>query len=297
MIVIDYSGTAIAAIMGFQDDLRSGKDVENLIRHVIISTVKMYKKQFSREFGNEIVIACDGRNYWRKQVFEYYKYKRKKAKEESDIPWGLIHECMDNVRHDLKEYFPYKVILVDEAEADDVMAVMSTVIATSKVSSTGLYDEPEKVLLITSDKDMKQLLVSDRVKMYLPRDKKFAKLEESSKLFLRRLILTGDAGDGVPNVFSPSDSFFTGIRQKPATEKKMQPFLEAKSMVDATADEAIKARIAENAKLISFSFIPQSVKDDIVSQYNVPVVGTKMTVFNYLAHKGMNLLLQDIEDF
>ena len=296
MIVVDYSGTAIAAIMQFQEDLKRGDDVENIIRHVIINTIKMYKRQFKREFGNEIIIACDGRNYWRKDIFEYYKYRRKKDREKSDVPWELIHESMEMVKQDLINHFPYKVIQVNAAEADDVMAVMCMHIAPANKQSIGLYEDPEPVLLITSDKDMKQLW-SEHVKIYLPRDKKFAKLEDSKKMFLRKLILTGDAGDGVPNVFSPNDSFFTGIRQKPATQKKMLPFLEAKNMTDATDDPLIKQRIIENARLISFSFIPDRVEQDIIAAYNVPPKGNKMTIFDYLARKGMKQMMNDIDDF
>lgn len=298
MIIVDYSGCAIAGIMMFQEDLYRGNDnLENLVRHVILSSLKSYKKRFSAEFGKELILACDGGNNWRKAVFPHYKYKRKKDKEASDIPWDEIYRHMNLVQNEIREFFPYKVIQHDRAEADDVMAVLARDVAVMNTSTNGLYEEPEPTLIISSDKDMKQLLSLEHVKHFLPRDNKFVKLEETPKMFLRRLILTGDVGDGVPNVFSPNDSFFTGTRQKPATEKKMLPFLEAKNMMDASTDPVILERLKENSRLISFSFIPKDIRDEIIESYAVPAGGSKMTIFNYLASKDMKQMMKDIDEF
>lgn len=297
MIVIDYSGTAIANIMQFQEDLKAGNDLENLIRHVILSTIKSYKKRFKGEYGNDIVIACDASENWRKEVFPHYKHKRKKAREESDIPWSEVFRYMDLVREELKEFFPYKVIQKNRAEADDIMAVMAIDIAATKPRGPGLFDDPEPTLIISSDKDMSQLLAHDHVRQYLPRDKKFVKLEDSPRMFLRKLILTGDSGDGIPNVFSPNDAFVTGTRQSPATAKKMAPMLEAKNMADAAPNETVKARVLENAKLIAFSFIPEDVKQMIIEAYHVPVENNKMTVLKYLMEKDMKNLIKDVDEF
>ena len=298
MIQIDYSAVSIAAIIQFQEDLKRGtEDVENLVRHAVLSSIKNIKRRFKREYGNEVIIACDAESYWRTDVFPHYKYKRKKERDASDIPWDAIHECMDMVKLDLINHFPYKVIEVPKAEADDVIAVLTRDVAPTKTTNNALFDEPEPVLIVSGDKDLKQLLVEKHIKQWIPREQKYAALEMPTKMFLRRLILTGDSSDGVPNVFSPNNSFVTGIRQKAATEKKMQPLLEAKVMLDATDDPAIKERIKENARLISFSFIPENVKDDIVKAYEVPPNGTKMDVFNYLQSKDMKQMLGDLEDF
>ena len=98
MIGIDYSGVAIAAITAFPEDLTKDEDhIANLVRHVILSSIKSYKKMFSKEFGNEVIIACDSSPYWRSKFFPHYKFKRKKNREESDIPWDIIHRHMDAV--------------------------------------------------------------------------------------------------------------------------------------------------------------------------------------------------------
>lgn len=300
MIVIDYSGVAIAAITGFKEDLhRDEAHVENLIRHVILSTIKNYKKKFKREFGSEVVIAVDVGPYWRKGIFEHYKAGRKKAKDDSDIPWDLVFKHMYATLEDIKLHFPWKVIAVKGAEADDVMAIMANTVAynnqTKDLLDTG--DEPEKTVIISSDKDLCQLMTHPNIRVWSPYKESFTKLEQSPAMFLRRLILTGDRGDGIPNVFSPADSFVTGIRQKPATEKKMLPILEAKSMLDAAPDDTIKQRIAENARLISFAFIPSDLKRAIIEAYDVKPKGNQMTILKYLASKSMKQMLDDVDQF
>ena len=67
MIIVDYSQTAISTLMG---ELRGRTDVEistPLIRHMIVNALRSYKVKYGNEFGN-IVIACDNKKYWRKQV-------------------------------------------------------------------------------------------------------------------------------------------------------------------------------------------------------------------------------------
>ena len=68
MIVIDFNQVAISNMMA---ELGGRSDVEvnlPLIRHMIINSIRSYKRKFGEEFGN-IVIACDNRHYWRRQYF------------------------------------------------------------------------------------------------------------------------------------------------------------------------------------------------------------------------------------
>ena len=55
----------------------------------------------------------DQRKYWRRGIFPFYKMGRKKARAASDLNWTLIFETLNNIRDDIKEYFPYKVIDIE----------------------------------------------------------------------------------------------------------------------------------------------------------------------------------------
>lgn len=302
MIIIDYSATAIATLTGgFMEELNTNsyEKIEDILRHALLSTIKSYKKQFSAKFGSTIVIAVDNKTYWRREVFPAYKAGRKKSREDSGINWTLIHQAMDATKHDLAKHFPYKVIDVEGAEADDVMAVISKYTTETLVTKNVLFgdDDPEQVLVITTDKDMSQLTKYKNVKVWNPRDKKQVKLEVSPSMFLKRLILKGDPGDGIPGVFSHENSFIDGIRQKPCTEAKMKPLLDAKTLVDGTTDPELIRRIKLNSQLIDFSYIPEEVSTRIINAFNTPNTNTLMTVMNYLISKNMKLMLKDVEQF
>ena len=299
MLVLDYSGVAIASILGFDRKLEGSEDqIGNMIRHIVISTIKSYKKQF-KEYSSELVIACDGNAYWRKEIFPQYKFKRKKSREESDIPWDIVYKYLDEVREALELFFPYKVIRVPRAEADDVMAVLAMDVCPQLTTTVGFEESVEKFMGVSSDKDMKQLLRYNHVRLYSPYTKKLAAFDPgvNAKTFTRRLILTGDSGDGIPNVFSPITSFVDGIRQKAATSQRMDPILKSPDLISGTDDPIIKERIRQNARLISFDFIPHDLRVEIVEEYSKDLVGSKMLAYQWMADRNMKLMMNDIEEF
>ena len=97
-----------------------------------------------------MIIACDGRKYWRKEFFQYYKGTRKKAREESDLDWKLIFDTLSQIRDDVRDYFPYRVVHLDRCEADDIIATLA--------ESTQEFGRFEPTMIVSSDKDYKHLL-------------------------------------------------------------------------------------------------------------------------------------------
>ena len=216
MIIIDYSQVCVAGILAFSSDLKKGTEIEkkNLIRHVVLSSIKSYKKKYGKQYGN-IVIACDSRNYWRKDFFPNYKGRRKKAREESDLDWTFIFETLNELKSDLAEYFQYKVISVDKCEADDVIAVL-----TMNTQEFGQYED---VMIVSSDKDFKQLHQYDNVAQFSPMLKKLIKINKKElHAWMIEHIVKGDSGDGIPNILSNDDVFMNGERQKPVSAKRLQ---------------------------------------------------------------------------
>ena len=212
MILVDYSQVALAAILTFQRELKGTEsEVKNLIRHVTLSTLKSYKKKYGKEFG-ELVICCDGRKYWRKEVFEHYKASRKKNRDASDLDWKLIFDTLSEMREDIAKNFPYRVIHVERAEADDVIAVMTEWCQSNAFIQEGLMEEPQKVLILSSDKDFKQLQLapfsSGNVRQWSPMQKKYIQASKQEIIdFTVEHIVKGDTGDGIPNILSKDDVF------------------------------------------------------------------------------------------
>ena len=297
MILIDYSQVALAAILSFTRELKGNEaEVKNLIRHVTLSTIKSYKKKYHKEFG-EVVICCDGRNYWRKEVFPHYKGNRKKARDASDLDWKLIFDTLSELRDDLSKHFPYKVIHIDRAEADDIIAVLAKWTQTNGMVVQGLEEEPQKVLILSSDGDFIQLQKYNNVTQWSPRQKKQIKAnkKELHEKFITHVVKAGD--DGIPNILSPDDTFMQeGARQKPVSAGRLEEFL--KDGFAACRNDDERRNWHRNEQLISFDHIPQDITDTIVSEYlNKKPNGDKMSIMNYLMENRCRLLLDDLQDF
>lgn len=301
MILVDYSQVALSAILTFQRELKGDEaEIKNLIRHVTISTLKSYKKKYGKEYG-ELVICCDGRKYWRRDIFSHYKAGRKKMRDASDLNWTLIFDTLSEMRDDISKHFPWRVIHVERAEADDIIAVMTEWVQTNQLVVEGLMEEPQKVLILSSDKDFKQLQLapfsSGNVRQWAPMQKKFITASKKEILdFTIEHIVKGDAGDGIPNILSKDDVFVIGERQKPVSAKRLAEFIE--NGIDACKNDEEKRNWHRNTKLIAFDNIPTDVRESIVESYisNKPK-GDKMSVMNYLIEHRCRLLLDELDDF
>jgi hypothetical protein len=297
MILVDYSQVALAAILTFQRELKGSEaEVKNLIRHVTLSTLKSYKKKYGKDYG-ELVICCDGRKYWRKEFFEFYKGMRKTNRDKSDLDWKLIFDTLSEMREDLAKVFPYRVLHVDRAEADDIIAVLVKYLQENLLVQEGLVEEPQKVLILSSDKDFKQLQLFNNVKQWSPMQKKYitATQKEITEHKIEHIV-KGDTGDGVPNILSKDNVFMEGERQKPMSAKRLQEFFE--KGFDACKNDEERRNWHRNATLVDFQFIPTDVSEDIIKAYiNTQPSGDKMTIMNYLIEHRCRLLLDELEDF
>ena len=215
MIIVDLNQTMISNFMAQIGNHTNIKIEEDLLRHMILNSIRGYNAKFRYEYG-EMIIACDDKRSWRKNLFPYYKANRKKAREKSEIDWNSVFDVLNRVRDELKEYFPYRVIQIDTAEADDVIGSLCHEFGNSL----------EKILIISGDKDFKQLQSYMNVKQFDPVRKRW--LEEANpERYLKEHIMKGDTGDGVPNFLSKDDTFVTASRQKPLRSDKLSKWIDA----------------------------------------------------------------------
>ena len=243
---------------------------ENMVRHMVLNSLRSYKQKFGDEYG-EMVIACDNTNYWRKKVFPYYKANRKKNQEKSELDWKQIFECLNKIRAELKEFFPYRVIDIESAEADDVIATL-----------VKNYDQfnSENILILSGDKDFIQLHVHSHVKQYDPVRKKWI-TNDNPKRYLEEHILKGDSGDGIPNVLSADNCFVVGDRQKPLTAKKIAALLTTQ---EQEMEETIYRNYVRNSKLIDLRQVPEEIQMKVMESYHSQT--DKGVVQNYASRPG-----------
>jgi len=288
MIIIDYSQTVISNIMAELNIAKEKKLEVNLIRHMVLNTIRSYVTKFKEEYGPDIVIACDSRKYWRKDVFPNYKANRKKARQESGLDWNLIFDTINLLKSEIKDHLPYQLVEIEGAEADDVIACYIQWIKS----------ENEKVIIVSADHDFMQLHKFNNVYQWSPTKNGFVtcKVDPKDKLFEH--IIKGDKGDGVPNVLSDDDSIVEGRRQKAIQTKKLNEWkLDHTSMPQ---DPGFVNNFERNQTLIDLSKIPDDIKDTIQSTFlnkNLQTDNAKEKIKNYFQQHNLNNMLEVIEEF
>jgi hypothetical protein len=283
MILIDLNQVLLGGLMAQINAQKGIKIEEDLVRHMILNTLRYNIKQFKNEYG-EVVLCCDNRKYWRKEYFPFYKAGRKKAREKSDLDWHLIFDMLAKFKQELREHFPYKVVDVEGAEADDIIGTL-----------TPLYAPHQKVLILSSDGDFLQLQrYGSNVKQYNPSMKKYVK-SENPAVELKEKIIRGDKGDGIPNIFSPSDCFVRDLRQKAITKGVIEKYLNED--VDKWESEEARVGFSRNATLIDLTNIPGELKDKIINTYDTVPVASRSGLLNYFIEKKLKNLMDVIEEF
>ena len=284
MILLDLSQVMISNIM-VQVGPHADAIQPDLVRHMVINTIRSLKTKFGHEYG-ELVIACDDRHYWRRDFFPHYKANRKADREKSNIDWRLLFDTLTEIKQELKEYFPYRVIQVERAEADDVIGSICMEFGSE-------LNNGNNILILSGDKDFVQLQVFGNVSQYDPVRKKEMNTSDPS-LFLEHLILSGDRGDGVPNVLSPDNSIIEGIRQKPLRETKINELLAADQ---TTLPEEIVRNWTRNRMMIDLRSIPQPIQKAVLEEYAAQANKPRDKIFNYFIQHRMKNLMEHIGEF
>jgi hypothetical protein len=248
----------------------------------------MYRNSYKDKFG-ELVLCCDGKNNWRRGYYPQYKANRKKKREQDTFDWAKAFEILTNVREEIQENFPYKVVQVDECEADDIIGTLC--------ENTQEFGQYEDVMIISADKDFLQLQRFPNVRQYSPLLKKEYK-EETPLVSLMEKIMKGDAGDGVPNILSDDDVFVEGRRQIPLSKKKKEAIKEDLAEGELLYAASWYRNYQRNETLIDLSKTPQRLKDQILDVFNSQDPWhNKGLVFPYLINKNMKMLIESVEEF
>ena len=276
MILIDFSQTIIAGLMA-QLKANDGEMSEDLLRHMIINSLRNYQKRYAEEYG-EIVLCTDAANPWRRDFYPHYKANRKKARDNDDMDWTLIFDTLHKVKMEIKENFPYRYMYVENAEADDIIAVLCRT-------------TNEKVLIVSGDKDFQQLHKYDYVKQWSPNLNKFV-VQDRPEEFLKEHTLRGDKSDGIPNILSNDNCMVEGIRQTPLRK----PVFDAYMRMTIESDDKYYRNYLRNQTLIDFDFIPEDVESRILKEYEKTEV-VQGKVFDYLRTHRLDDLLTNVEDF
>ncbi len=277
MILVDMSQIMMASIMMQMHMSKKSEPDEEMVRHMILNSLRMYRTRFLSEFG-DMVLCYDSRHYWRRDYFPEYKHSRRKSRGTDDKNWDVIFNCLNTIKEEVKSNMPYKSVEVYGAEADDIIATLCS-------------ESSDEVMILSGDKDFIQLQKFPNVKQYSPITKKMINGINPDD-YLKEHVLKGDTSDGIPNVLSPDNTFVDGIRQRPLSKKKIALMVEG----DFPNDE-VKRNYQRNKKLIDLTCSPDELRSEILDTYKSAPVNDRSKILNYFIKQRLKTLTESIGEF
>ena len=281
MILVDMNQISLASMMMHLHMSKSKEPDGNMVRHMILNSLRMYRTRFSSEYG-ELVLCYDSKHYWRRDYFPEYKSGRRKTREKDDKNWDEIFLCLNEIKDELRENLPYKFLEVYGAEADDIIGILCSTIS-------------EEIMIISGDKDFIQLQKFPNVKQFSPITKKSVNGANPGG-YLKEHIFKGDTSDGIPNVLSPDNTFTDGLRQKPLGKKKIASLMEH-NFDDVAPNDEVKRNYQRNKKLIDLAYTPDELSREIIDTYNEAPFGDRSKLLNYFIQKRLKNLTESIGEF
>lgn len=294
MLIIDLSNVVITKVQEYIAHEKGDVD-ENTLRHITLSQILFFRKKF-REYG-QVVLAIDSKNYWRKDVFKYFKQHRVKLRKDSKMDWVEFHRIYNIIKDELKANFPYISVHIPRVEADDIIAVL-----TKRVYSH------ERVMIISADKDMIQLQKkcgNKNIKQYSPQTKKLL-TEANSDYDLFTHYIKGDSSDGIPNILSDDDTFICPDKRqtsiyKSFIEKMWSRVLKERVLSSVSenleSDDELIQKFKRNIRLIDVDFIPNDIQESIVDEYIKAKDNIVNNIYKYLIKNRMKLLMKNVGEF
>ena len=291
MILVDMNQVCISNLMVTLT--KTNVIEEDLVRHMVLNSLRLYRNRFKDEYG-ELVLCYDSKHYWRRKAFPHYKGTRKKDRAESKFDWNAIFELLNKIRDEIRDHLPYKVIEVDGAEADDVIATLVKEQGMTNIRLQNNMQPPQKVLILSGDKDFIQLQKYRFVNQYNPIQKKFVNGIDPHQ-YIAEHVMKGDRSDGIPNFLSPGDTFVTGKRQRPLSKAKLAKWIDMSP--EEFTDETTSEYYERNLSLIDFDYIPKEVSEDIIDTYENTETPARGKMYPYFIHNKLNDLLDHITEF
>lgn len=266
---------------------------EYLLRHMFYTKLLALKREFHAKPA-DMYICMDHKVNWRKRHFEYYKASRAKKREESEIDFQFLFDLMDSMESEMKTSLPFNVLREEGLEADDWIAILSET------------DQP--VIVVSTDKDFYQLLTKPNVKIYNHVKLETVTLSKPPHVEKWVKILNGDTGDGIPNVFSDSDTFICEEkRQKAFGERKAEMLLNEVAPMLIFPEPILKEHFKKlgllenfnrNNLLINFDEIPDEIRkkaNDTIQMLKPSMNQVRMLA--YLTQKNLVQLSSRVHEF
>ncbi|MDR2152179.1 MAG: hypothetical protein LBO72_05115 [Helicobacteraceae bacterium] len=225
MLLLDFSSLFIQAAFSLRKrGLLYSKDH---LRSTFLSRLFVVCKRF-RKYGKLHIFADSGK-YWRVELFAGYKKKRAERRLSDDVDWDKLHSLQDSIIDEMRANLPYAIVSVDAMEADDLIALACRFYAPKN----------KRHLIISSDKDLTQLLRSPNISQWSAGKRSF--LQFDPKAFKAQL-LRGDSSDSVPSIYADEDYLIGSFGRRRLTDARLKD-------VDITSVETFRAYYKDDSEI------------------------------------------------
>lgn len=269
-LIFDLNNLAYRCLFACRRDI---DDVGfKFLQHVMYRTVFSTCRKFKPD---EVILCVDDKQHWRKKIYPDYKGNRKEKRDSTDIDWNEFFASYEEFVEACKTHFPFKVLKVKYAEADDLIGILAKT-----------YPEKQQ-MIVSADKDLVQLLRHKNVKLFDPIKNKQIKVDDPVRE-LKIKCLMGDKSDNIPAI-KPR----TGIK---TAEKLADNPADLKKLFESEEGVEIKENYKRNIKLIDLNRIPDVLVESLIKKYENYDLPDGQTIFTYFVKNKFRDLLNSIED-
>lgn len=292
--LLDYNALVIAKVAIATKELGIANTDLLAVKNYFFRSILHIRKKFG-EFG-ELIICQDADHNWRKDFYPYYKIGRKDVKAKAPFDWDLCRDAIKYIADDLGEYFPYKSIKVESAEADDVIATLTKHIrgwnAEHKVCS-----KSEEVIIGSRDQDFYPLQMIPGVSQYSLVERLYLRCADPAD-YLARKILKGDTGDSVPNVLSEDDAIAMKVRQQAITEMRIEKWETHRKQFGELHPDLDPVKYARNKTLVDLmNDVPENIAAKTIEEFTNATPASRIRTASYFIKNQMKELHQNIQHF
>ena len=281
MILVDLNQILISNLMAQTRGKSDIKPNKEMIRHMVINSLRGFNLKFKEQYGT-MVLCADAGDPWRRDIYPNYKHARRKGRVDSATDWDNIFNCITEIKNEIAENFPYVMMYIEKAEADDIIGAL-------------VFNHTNRpIMIISGDKDFIQLQSNKNVKQYSPIQKVFVGEGLDPKKFLHEQIIKGDRSDGIPNILSPDDIFLTGEKQRPINKKRLEEWANVSNIPLGSETSKYYER---NKQLIDLSCMPKELERTIINTYREYKIPNRSKLLPYFMQHKLKALMTNIGDF
>jgi len=281
MILIDLNQVLISNLMAQTRGNADIKPNKEMVRYMVINSLRGFNLKFKEQYGT-MVLCADAGDPWRRDIYPNYKHARRKGRVDSATDWDNIFNCITEIKNEIAENFPYVMMYIEKAEADDIIGAL-------------VFNHTNRpIMIISGDKDFIQLQSNKNVKQYSPIQKVFVGEGLDPKKFLHEQIIKGDRSDGIPNILSPDDIFLTGEKQRPINKKRLEEWANVSNIPLGSETSKYYER---NKQLIDLSCMPKELERTIINTYREYKIPNRSKLLPYFMQHKLKALMTNIGDF